>query len=200
MEKLLLEACLDLIKNHQDILIGIQDMGAAGLVSSSAEMASKAGSGLILELDKVPQRETQMSPYEMLLSESQERMLICVEKGAEQQVCELFQTYDLEAVAIGSVTDDGQYRVFHSGKIVADVPVDALAEEAPVYQKAYQEPERMRAFKKLAPFIPEITNSTELLKRLLQQPTIASKNQFTKPMIVKYKRIQWCNQEVMQLF
>ncbi|MGG7017784.1 UNVERIFIED_CONTAM: AIR synthase-related protein, partial [Pseudomonas aeruginosa] len=72
-------ACLDLIKNHQDILIGIQDMGAAGLVSSSAEMASKAGSGLILELDKVPQRETQMSPYEMLLSESQERMLICVE-------------------------------------------------------------------------------------------------------------------------
>lgn len=92
-----------------------------------------------------------MSPYEMLLSESQERMLICVEKGAEQQVCELFQTYDLEAVAIGSVTDDGQYRVFHGGKIVADVPVDALAEEAPVYQKAYQEPERMRAFKKLAP-------------------------------------------------
>ncbi|EMW5475944.1 phosphoribosylformylglycinamidine synthase subunit PurL [Enterococcus faecalis] len=175
MEKLLLEACLDLIKNHQDILIGIQDMGAAGLVSSSAEMASKAGSGLILELDKVPQRETQMSPYEMLLSESQERMLICVEKGAEQQACELFQTYNLEAVAIGSVTDDGQYRVFHGGKIVADVPVDALAEEAPVYQKAYQEPERMRAFKKLAPFIPEITNSTELLKRLLQQPTIASK-------------------------
>lgn len=112
----------------------------------------------------------------------------------------MFQTYDLEAVAIGSVTDDGQYRVFHGGKIVADVPVDALAEEAPVYQKAYQEPERMRAFKKLAPFIPEITNSTELLKRLLQQPTIASKNQFTKPMIVKYKRIQWCNQEVMQLF
>lgn len=91
MEKLLLEACLDLIKNHQDILIGIQDMGAAGLVSSSAEMASKAGSGLILELDKVPQRETQMSPYEMLLSESQERMLICVEKEQNSKFVNCFK-------------------------------------------------------------------------------------------------------------
>ena len=91
MEKLLLEACLDLIKNHQDILIGIQDMGAAGLVSSSAEMASKAGSGLILELDKVPQRETQMSPYEMLLSESQERMLICVEKEQNSKLVNCFK-------------------------------------------------------------------------------------------------------------
>ena len=91
MEKLLLEACLDLIKNHQDILIGIQDMGAAGLVSSSAEMASKAGSGLILELDKVPQRETLMSPYEMLLSESQERMLICVEKEQNSKFVNCFK-------------------------------------------------------------------------------------------------------------
>ncbi len=149
-------------------------MGAAGLVSSSAEMASKAGSGLILELDKVPQRETQMSPYEMLLSESQERMLICVEKGAEQQVCELFQTYNLEAVTIGSVTDDGQYRVFHGGKIVADVPVDALQKHL-VTRKPIKNQNGCVLFKKLAPFIPEITNSTELLKRLLQQPTIASK-------------------------
>lgn len=86
-----MEACLDLIKNHQDILIGIQDMGAAGLVSSSAEMASKAGSGLILELDKVPQRETQMSPYEMLLSESQERMLICVEKEQNSKLVNCFK-------------------------------------------------------------------------------------------------------------
>ena len=88
--KIIIEACLDLIKNHQDILIGIQDMGAAGLVSSSAEMASKAGSGLILELDKVPQRETD-EPYEMLLSESQERMLICVEKEQNSKLVNCFK-------------------------------------------------------------------------------------------------------------
>ena len=111
MEKLLLEACLELILEHQDILVGIQDMGAAGLVSSSAEMASKAGSGLKLYLDDVPQRETGMTPYEMMLSESQERMLICVKKGAEKEVEELFSKYELDAVtsdviAIVTTADD----------------------------------------------------------------------------------------------
>ncbi|MFL2119281.1 phosphoribosylformylglycinamidine synthase subunit PurL [Marinilactibacillus psychrotolerans] len=175
MEKLLMEACLELIQNYQDILIGIQDMGAAGLVSSSSEMASKAGSGMVLNLDDVPQRETNMTPYEMMLSESQERMLICVKAGSEDRVKELFSRYELDAVNIGHVTDDGQYRLFHHGVQVADLPVDALAEEAPVYNKLYTEPERIKRFKELKAFEPVVKNAGETLKKLLQQPTIASK-------------------------
>ncbi|MGM0217419.1 phosphoribosylformylglycinamidine synthase subunit PurL [Enterococcus sp. AZ126] len=175
MEKLLLEACLELILKHSDILVGIQDMGAAGLVSSSAEMASKAGSGLILDLDDVPQRETGMTPYEMMLSESQERMLICVEKGHEDEVIELFQKYELEAVTIGKVTDDGLYRLNHHGVEVANLPVDALAEDAPVYTKERQEPKRIKKFESLGNFDPKIVDGTETLLQLLQQPTIASK-------------------------
>ncbi|MEI5992766.1 phosphoribosylformylglycinamidine synthase subunit PurL [Candidatus Enterococcus mansonii] len=175
MEKLLLEACLELILEHSDILVGIQDMGAAGLVSSSAEMASKAGSGLVLDLDDVPQRETGMTPYEMMLSESQERMLICVEKGHEEEVIALFQKYELEAVTIGKVTDDGQYRLYHQGIEVANLPVDALAQEAPVYDKERKKPARIERFEQLAEFLPEIKDGTKTLLDLLQQPTIASK-------------------------
>ncbi len=175
MEKLLLEACLELILEHADILVGIQDMGAAGLVSSSAEMASKAGSGLILDLDDVPQRETGMTPYEMMLSESQERMLICVEKGHEAEVIELFEKYELDAVTIGKVTDDGLYRLNHRGIEVANLPVDALAEDAPVYNKERVEPVRIKAFASLADFQPEINDGAQTLLQLLQQPTIASK-------------------------
>ncbi|MFC6464035.1 phosphoribosylformylglycinamidine synthase subunit PurL [Marinilactibacillus sp. GCM10026970] len=175
MEKLLMEACLELIQDHQDILVGIQDMGAAGLVSSSSEMASKAGSGMVLNLDDVPQRETHMTPYEMMLSESQERMLICVTKGSEERVQELFSKYELDAVNIGHVTDDGQYQLFHHGVQVADLPVDALAEEAPVYHKPYTEPERIQRFKEMKDFYPDVTDAGETLKQLLQQPTIASK-------------------------
>lgn len=175
MEKLLLESCLELITNHADILVGIQDMGAAGLVSSSAEMASKAGSGLCLYLDDVPQREVDMTPYEMMLSESQERMLICVKKGHEQTVVELFETYDLDAVTIGEVTNDGQYRLYHKDVEVANIPVDALAEKAPVYLKNYQQPERIQKFEQMTDFIPGNISGKEILLRLLQQPTIASK-------------------------
>ena len=175
MEKLLLEACLELILHHSDSLIGIQDMGAAGLVSSSAEMASKAGSGLILTLDEVPQRETGMTPYEMMLSESQERMLICVKSGEEEKIQELFQKYDLDAVTIGKVTDDGQYRLYHQGKEVANLPVDALAEDAPVYHKEMKEPARIADFQRLAPYQPVIEEPGQVLLDLLQQPTIASK-------------------------
>ncbi|MFY9901431.1 MAG: phosphoribosylformylglycinamidine synthase subunit PurL, partial [Trichococcus sp.] len=128
MEKLLMEACLECIYDYSDALIGIQDMGAAGLVSSSSEMASKAGSGLLLNLDDVPQRETEMTPYEMMLSESQERMLLCIKKGEEQRIVDLFKKYELDAVVIGEVTDDGMYRLSHAGKVVAELPVDALAE------------------------------------------------------------------------
>ena len=175
MEKLLLEACLELILHHSDSLIGIQDMGAAGLVSSSAEMASKAGSGLILTLDEVPQRETGMTPYEMMLSESQERMLICVKSGEEEKIQELFQKYDLDAVTIGKVTDDGQYCLYHQGKEVANLPVDALAEDAPVYHKEMKEPARIADFQQLASYQPVIEEPGQVLLDLLQQPTIASK-------------------------
>ena len=175
MEKLLLEACLELILHHSDSLVGIQDMGAAGLVSSSAEMASKAGSGLILTLDEVPQRETGMTPYEMMLSESQERMLICVKSGEEEKIQELFQKYDLDAVTIGKVTDDGQYRLYHQGKEVANLPVDALAEDAPVYHKEMKAPARIADFLQLAPYQPVIEEPGQVLLDLLQQPTIASK-------------------------
>ncbi|AEB31038.1 phosphoribosylformylglycinamidine synthase II [Carnobacterium sp. 17-4] len=175
MEKLLMEACLECIYDYSDALIGIQDMGAAGLVSSSAEMASKAGSGLILNLDDVPQRETHMTPYEIMLSESQERMLLCVKKGEEQRIIELFEKYELAAVTIGEVTNDGLYRLFHDGKEVANVPVDALAEDAPEYLKPMQEPERIALFAAMADYQPTFTSAAETLVKLLQQPTLASK-------------------------
>ncbi|MDF2653300.1 MAG: phosphoribosylformylglycinamidine synthase, partial [Paenibacillus sp.] len=173
MEKLLLEACLELI--HCDALVGIQDMGAAGLTSSSSEMASKAGSGMELNLDFVPQRETGMTPYEMMLSESQERMLIVVQKGREQEIVDIFSKYDLEAVSVGVVTDDKMYRLIHQGKVVANVPVDALAEDAPVYQMPSAEPQSFRDNQAMENEVPEVENYGETLLQLLQQPTIASK-------------------------
>ncbi|MEH7223375.1 phosphoribosylformylglycinamidine synthase subunit PurL [Bacillus sp. JJ1566] len=173
MEKLLLEACLELVKS--DALIGIQDMGAAGLTSSSAEMASKAGSGIEMNLGLVPQRETGMTGYEMMLSESQERMLIVVEKGREQEIQDIVNKYDLEAVAIGKVTDDKQLRLVHKGEVIADVPVDALAEEAPIYHKPSSEPAMYREFKEMKVEAPKLENVGQTLLDLLAQPTIASK-------------------------
>ncbi|MCY7501400.1 phosphoribosylformylglycinamidine synthase subunit PurL [Bacillus pumilus] len=173
MEKLLLEACLEVIKN--DALVGIQDMGAAGLTSSSAEMASKAGSGIEMNLDLIPQRETGMSAYEMMLSESQERMLLVIEKGREQEIIDIFEKYDLEAVSVGHVTDDKMLRLLHQGEMVCELPVDALAEEAPVYHKPSSEPAYYREFLETKVEAPAITDAAETLKQLLQQPTIASK-------------------------
>ncbi len=173
MEKLLLEACLELIQS--DALVGIQDMGAAGLASSSAEMASKAGSGIEMNLDLVPQREVGMTAYEMMLSESQERMLIVVKKGREQEIKDLFHKYDLEAVAIGVVTDDKMLRLLHKGEVVANVPADALAEDAPVYHKPSAEPQYFRDFQAMENTVPVVENYGEALANLLKQPTIASK-------------------------
>lgn len=173
MEKLLLEACLELIQS--DALVGIQDMGAAGLTSSSAEMASKAGMGIEMNLDLVPQRETGMTAYEMMLSESQERMLIVVTKGREQEIKDLFTKYDLEAVAIGTVTDDKKLRLLHHGEVVADVPVDALAEDAPVYHKPSKVPAYYEEFQAMEQEIPQVSDLKETLLQLLSQPTIASK-------------------------
>lgn len=173
MEKLLLEACLELVKC--DALVGIQDMGAAGLTSSSAEMASKAGSGIEMNLDLVPQREKGMTAYEMMLSESQERMLIVVEKGREQEIADIVGKYDLDAVAIGVVTDDKMLRLVHNGEVVANVPADALAEEAPVYHKPSLEPAYFREFQAMENTVPEVKDHNETLVNLLKQATIASK-------------------------
>ncbi|MDM5352708.1 phosphoribosylformylglycinamidine synthase subunit PurL [Lysinibacillus sp. RSDA_15] len=173
MEKLLLEACLEVVKS--DALVGIQDMGAAGLTSSSAEMASKAGSGVEMNLDLVPQRETGMTAYEMMLSESQERMLLVVKKGREDEIKAIFDKYDLDAVAIGRVTDDKMLRLLHNGQIVAEVPADALAEDAPVYHKPSAEPAYYAQFQAIENTEPVVTDYKETLNALLKAPTIASK-------------------------
>lgn len=173
MEKLLLEACLELVKFES--LVGIQDMGAAGLTSSAAEMASKAGMGIEMNLDAVPQRETGMTAYEMMLSESQERMLVVVKKGEEQPIVDLFAKYGLDAVSVGVVTDDKMFRLKHKGEIVAEVPADALAEDAPVYHKPSAVPAYYTEFQQIENVEPEVTDYKETLSSLLQQATIASK-------------------------
>ena len=133
MEKLLLEACLEAMQTGA--VVAIQDMGAAGLTSSSCEMASRGGLGIEIELARVPQREPGMTPYEMMLSESQERMLLVAERGREKEVLKVFAKWGLDAVEIGRVTEDGLVRVLHHGKVVAEIPAHALAEEGPVYQR-----------------------------------------------------------------
>ena len=133
LEKLLLEACLEAMRSGA--VAGIQDMGAAGLTCSTCEMAARAGTGIAIDLSLVPQRETGMTAYEMLLSESQERMLIVAHKGREREVIDIFAKWDLDAVIIGQVRDDGRMRVSHNGEVVCDVPVKALTDEAPVYER-----------------------------------------------------------------
>ncbi|WP_353662452.1 phosphoribosylformylglycinamidine synthase subunit PurL [Hydrogenimonas sp. SS33] len=137
-EKLLLEACLELFKT--DYVVGIQDMGAAGLTSSSFEMAGRSGSGMRMDLDKVPMREEGMTPYELMLSESQERMLICARKGTEEKIIEIFKKWDLDCAVIGEVTDTGRMELFWHGEKVADVPVDPVSEEAPVLDRPVKRP------------------------------------------------------------
>ncbi|MCL2378786.1 MAG: phosphoribosylformylglycinamidine synthase subunit PurL [Defluviitaleaceae bacterium] len=137
LQKRLMEACLE-VMNHP-ALIGIQDMGAAGLISSSSEMASKGGMGIELDLDKVPTRSNNMTPYEMMLSESQERMLLVIKQGQEQEILDIFAKHNVNAAIIGKVTDDRKVRLYHKGELCADVPADALANEAPVYNKPSRE-------------------------------------------------------------
>jgi phosphoribosylformylglycinamidine synthase subunit PurL len=140
MEKLLLEACLEAMKTRA--VVGIQDMGAAGLTSSSCEMGSRAGTGIEIDLDCVPQRETGMTPYEIMLSESQERMLLVAERGREGEVLAVFSKWGLDAVIIGTVTADGMLRVKNRSEIFAEIPNRALANEAPVYNRPYTTPLR----------------------------------------------------------
>ncbi len=176
MEKLLLEACLDLIRNHPDWLVGIQDMGAAGIVSSSAEMASEGESGMELNLDLVPQREPGMSAYEIMLSESQERMLLCVKKGHEEDVKKIFDFYDLEAVTIGRITAGHDYVLFHDGEEVCHIPVSSLTDDVLEEESLEKKPARIELAEQQPAWIPDIDNVAEVLTALLAQSTIADKS------------------------
>ncbi|WP_010651650.1 phosphoribosylformylglycinamidine synthase subunit PurL [Oceanobacillus massiliensis] len=173
MEKLLIEACLEVI--HSDALVGMQDMGAAGLTSSASEMASKAGTGMEMNLDLVPQREQNMTAYEMMLSESQERMLLCVKQGREQEIIGIFEKYGLKAVPVGKVIEEKAFRIKHHGEVVADIPVDSLADDAPVFHMPSQEAAYFKEFQQMEYPLLEVNNHSEMLQTLLQQPTIASK-------------------------
>lgn len=172
-EKLLIEACLEAIKTGH--VVGIQDMGAAGLTSSSCEMAARGGHGIEMDLDKVPRRETGMTPYELMLSESQERMLLVAKKGTEDEIISLFKHWGLEATVVGKVTADGNLRLLENGQVVADVPAKLLA-DAPVYTPPARRPQYLdsvQAFDPLALPVPE--DLTEVLGGLLESPNIASK-------------------------
>ncbi len=169
-EKLLMEACLELFKT--DYIIGIQDMGAAGLTSSSFEMASKSGSGLKLELDRVPMREEGMNPYELMLSESQERMLICAKKGYEDKIIEIFKKYDLDAEVIGEVTDTGSVELYWYGEKVADIPVAPIVDEAPELCRPVKEPQYLKEIKNVE--IPKV-DLQEAFEKLMSESEIVDK-------------------------
>jgi len=175
LEKLLLEACLEAMRSGA--IAGIQDMGAAGLTSSSVEMASRAGTGLELDLTLVPQRETGMTAYEMMLSESQERMLIVAKSGREKQVVDIFKKWDLDAVVIGKVVEGHSLKVFHNGNLEADIPVDTVTDTAPKYNRPmdgskFQVPSSKFQVEDQT---PKTKDQTEVLKMLLSSPNICSK-------------------------
>ena len=174
MEKLLLEACLEVLQT--DALVGLQDMGAAGLTCSSCEMGARGGAGIDIDVARVPQRESDMTPYEIMLSESQERMLFIVRQGREAEVDRVFEKWDLHAVRIGEVTGDGLLRVRDGGEIVAEIPNRPLADEAPLYDRPYREPGDLhqRQTLDLSVLAPGGTPSMAFL-RLLGSPGIASK-------------------------
>src|SRR5213594_3368237 len=176
-EKLLLEACLELLA--RDAVAGIQDMGAAGLTCSTCETASRAGSGIEIDLAKVPKREPGMTPYEIMLSESQERMLIIAKRGKESLVREVFEKWDVPCAEIGRVTQDGMMRVRNDGTIAAEIPAKPLAQEAPLYSRKARKPtteitETTELLNKIS--VTSVSSVVESLRQLLRDPTIASKN------------------------
>jgi phosphoribosylformylglycinamidine synthase len=178
MEKLLLEACLEVMQT--DTLVGIQDMGAAGLTCSTTEMGSRGGAGIEIDVSLVPQRETGMTPYEIMLSESQERMLLVVKKGREAEVERIFEKWDLHAVHIGSVSNDGMLRVRNRGEIVAEIPNRALTDEAPVYRRPMETPGYLAEAQRLD--LDNVASDSsriaagEVLLKLLANPNVASKH------------------------
>jgi phosphoribosylformylglycinamidine synthase len=174
MEKLLLEACLEAMQTGA--VVAIQDMGAAGLTCSTMEMASRGGTGIEIDLAKVPQRETGMTPYEIMLSESQERMLLVAEKGREHEVLGVFIKWGLDAMVVGQVTEGGIARIKNNGRVAAEIPAHPLAEEGPVYNRPLAAPApRVESGKDWFAFAPEGTNLTQNFGKLLASPAIASK-------------------------
>ncbi len=176
MEKLLLEACLELMKT--DALVGVQDMGAAGLTCSTSEMGARGGSGIEIDVSLVPQRETGMTPYEIMLSESQERMLLVVKRGREAEVEAIFDKWDLHAAHIGSVTTDGILRVKDHGTVVAEIPNTALVDEAPVYDRPRSRPSYLDEVSKIDESVFDESRqppARDALLALLASPTVASK-------------------------
>jgi phosphoribosylformylglycinamidine synthase subunit PurL len=179
VEKLLLEACLEAMATGA--VVAIQDMGAAGLTCSTTEMASRGATGIEIDLARVPQRETGMTPYEIMLSESQERMLLVAEKGRESEVLQVFKKWGLDAVVVGEVAEGGLLRVKDHGKIVAEIPAHPLAEEGPVYQRPMSAPaQREKTEADWFAFAEAEKNLTENFKRLLASPAIASKGWITE--------------------
>ena len=179
MEKLLLEACLEAMKTGA--VVAIQDMGAAGLTCSTCEMASRGATGIEIDLARVPQRETGMSPYEIMLSESQERMLLVAEKGREPEVLAVFKKWGLDATVVGEVKDGGLLVVKDHGKVVAQIPAHPLAEEGPVYNRPIAEPKaRKESELDWFHFAADGTELTENFQKLLASPTIASKHWITE--------------------
>jgi phosphoribosylformylglycinamidine synthase subunit PurL len=172
-EKLLLEACLEIMDT--DAIVGIQDMGAAGLTSSSFEMAGRAGTGIRMHLDRVPVRESGMTPYEIMLSESQERMLIVAKRGREADVVRIFEKWDLNAAVIGEVTDDGYVRLFWHGEEMGAIPVDPISTEAPVYRRPMSKPSRVLPEKVARERVTE-GDFTRDLQRLIASPNLCSKH------------------------
>lgn len=176
LEKLLLEACLEAMRTGA--VVAIQDMGAAGLTCSTCEMASRGGTGIEIDLACVPQRETGMTPYEIMLSESQERMLLVAERGRQREVLDVFAKWGLDAVVVGQVTEGGLLRVRDHGNIVAEIPAHPLAEEGPVYRRSLSPPAMrpdLRDAGRLFKFAPESTDLTQNFRKLLASPAIASK-------------------------
>jgi phosphoribosylformylglycinamidine synthase II len=179
MEKLLLEACLEAMQTGA--VVAIQDMGAAGLTCSTMEMASRGGTGIEIDLAKVPQRETGMTPYEIMLSESQERMLLVAEKGREREVLAVFKKWGLDAVVVGHVTEGGIARIDNNGRVAAEIPAHPLAEEGPIYHRPIAAPApRIETERDWFAFAPEGTNLTANFVKLLASPSIASKRWITE--------------------
>jgi phosphoribosylformylglycinamidine synthase len=173
-EKLLLEACLELFKT--DYVVGIQDMGAAGLTSSSFEMAGRSGSGMIMHLDKVPAREEGMMPYEFMLSESQERMLICARKGTEQAIIDIFEKWDLDCAVIGEVTATGNMELFWHGEKCAEVPVDPVSEEAPVLDRPMSRPAYLDEIAKVKLSDFEAVDNQKAFEKLIASMEVVDKH------------------------
>jgi len=179
LEKLLLEACLEAMQTGA--VVAIQDMGAAGLTCSTMEMASRGGTGIEIDLARVPQRETGMTPYEIMLSESQERMLLIAEKGREHEVLGVFKKWGLDAMVVGQVTEGGIARIKNNGRVAAEIPAHPLAEEGPVYNRPIAAPApRVESEKDWFAFAPEGTNLTQNFLKLLSSPAIASKRWITE--------------------